>query len=206
MFRLRWKLFLAPLLSLALPAVGLAATEEALVPANHVPWSGWWWPMKHGGLQGPLGKYDHATGKNAKAWEVTNNPQEGAKDWYGFCHAWAASAITEPEPKEGKGEFTTGDFKGLLAALHTADLSNSYGERFESAPPNDPQDLYPDQLWHVLRLYIKQQGLPLVRPAPGARHRSGPRGLEPPRLRLSRRIRAGRRAQGAGDHLDLVGR
>ena len=29
--------------------------------AHQTPWSGWWWPFRQGGIQGPLEKYDRIT-------------------------------------------------------------------------------------------------------------------------------------------------
>src|SRR5207249_4616084 len=54
-----------------------------------------------------------------------------------------------------------GDQKGLLTAAHAEDLANVYGERY-NGPGDDMSDIAPDVLWHYLKLYVKQQGLPLI--------------------------------------------
>jgi hypothetical protein len=95
------------LLALFCPTVALAASEQA--QSKYVPWSGYWWPIRDGGLQSPLKKYDAATGKQAAKWEAENNPAHGAEQWHGFCHAWSASAIMEQEPKGPKGDFSLGE-------------------------------------------------------------------------------------------------
>jgi hypothetical protein len=55
-----------------------------------------------------------------------------------------------------------GDQKGLLAASHARDVANVYGHRYNGRPDDDYQDIYPDVLWHYLKLYVKQQGVPLI--------------------------------------------
>ena len=148
-----------------------AATVET-GKARAVPWSGYWWPMHQGGLIAPLTAYDRLTGHTAVPWERKNRPSgTEVKPWFGFCHAWSASSVMEKEPQkvravtsEGRtSQATVGDQKGWLAACHTQDAAHVYGHRFGSGPgSDDPQDIYPDQLWRVLKLYVKEQGVPLV--------------------------------------------
>ena len=65
-----------------------------------VPWSGSYWPIRDGQLiHGPLRKYDQATGHRAADWELEQNPPSPTvPEWYGYCHAWAAAAVTDREP------------------------------------------------------------------------------------------------------------
>jgi hypothetical protein len=55
-----------------------------------------------------------------------------------------------------------GDQKGMLTACHTDDIAQHYGVRFHGEPGEDLQDIYPDELWRVLRLYIKERGVPII--------------------------------------------
>ena len=56
-----------------------------------------------------------------------------------------------------------GDQKGLLAACHTRDVANSYGDRFgDGEGSEDKQDLAPDRLWYLLKLYLHERGVPLI--------------------------------------------
>ena len=140
--------------------------------ASTTPWSGYWWPLHAGGLMEPLSKYDQATGRQAVAWEKTNRKiNTELPKWFGFCHAWAASSIMEPEPQKPQRAandngrpvgLSVGDQKGLLAACHTTDVANSYGNRFGDDRDDDPQDIAPDVLWRVLKLYLGKQRVPLV--------------------------------------------
>ncbi len=160
-------------LALAVAAPASAETQVEEGKANVTPWSGYWWPIVDGQLhKGPLTKYDQITDKHAAAWEREHNPQQGAKNWYGYCHAWSSASIMEKEPRKvseaqssaahggGKVPLGVGDQKGLLTACHTEDLANTYGERNDG--DGDPQDIYPDELWRLLKLYVKQQKVPLV--------------------------------------------
>jgi hypothetical protein len=89
--------------------------------------------------------------------------------WYGFCHAWSAAAVMEKEPRKpttymGQNgatvAFSIGDLKGLLTACHAQDVANVYGERNNGN--GDPNDIAPDELWRLLKLYVQQQHVPLV--------------------------------------------
>lgn len=156
-------------LMLAGPATAQVVEEGK---ARKLPWSGYWWPHKQGLLVGPLGKYDTlaGTGGKAVAWEKQNHPSVGAAGWWGYCHAWSAAAVTEAEPSRpfvatgpggNKISLTVGDIKGLLTACHASDPANVYGQRY-NGPNDDISDIKPDVLWKYLKLYVKQQGLPLV--------------------------------------------
>ena len=141
--------------------------------ARYVPWSGSYWPIRDGLLiRGPLQKYDRATGRQAAQWELQENPPlPQVPSWFGYCHAWAASAVLDREPIRRRQltaidglpmQLGIGDQKGLLTACHTDDVAQHYGVRYQGGPHEDRQDLYPDELWRVLQLYIKQRGIPLI--------------------------------------------
>jgi hypothetical protein len=172
MKRLRVAVVLTALGLLLLPAAAPAQSDAG--HARFTPWSGYWWPHRRGGITRPLNRYGRYVGNfQALDWERQKHPAAGAGKWFGFCHAWSASAVMDPEPTRPRrvrtpgGGFVTlsvGDQKGLLAAMHAADPSHSYGQRSETNDPSRPEyiDLTPDQLWHYLALYVKQQGIPLI--------------------------------------------
>jgi hypothetical protein len=148
-----------------------AGVEEGM--ARHTPWSGYWWPIGKGELLAPLGKYDYLTGGAATQWEQANHPPgPNVPEWFGYCHAWAASAVLEYEPRSPQpvagpgGQALTlgiGDQKGLLAAAHTQDVANNFGDRFgDGEGSEDFHDLDPCTLWELLRSHMKDQGLPIV--------------------------------------------
>jgi hypothetical protein len=149
--------------------MNINGTDEG--QARFVPWSGPWWPGQKGGLLRQLRKYDLLTGKQAASWEKTNNPRNAAP-WAGYCHAWAAAAMLEREPRaprtvkgpSGKSVvLSVGDQKALLTICYDANYEPvHYGERFSGEAGNDPQDIYPDVLWSALRQYVKQRGVPLI--------------------------------------------
>jgi hypothetical protein len=152
-----------PLVLLA--AASLRAETDEGTAAN-CPWSGYWWQHKSGGLTGPLTKYDAVVGSHASQWEKDTHLNGDLPDWFGYCHAWSASAVTEREPREirtvGQTTFGIGDQKGLLAACHAQDVANTYGQRYQGNPGDDFQDIYPDELWKTLQMYLKQRRVPIV--------------------------------------------
>jgi hypothetical protein len=141
--------------------------------ARYIPWSGSYWPIGEGQLiLGPLAKYDRATGLRAAVWEYQKNPPgPQVPPWFGYCHAWASASVMDREPirmrsgwgRDGRPLYLgIGDQKGMLTACHTADIAQHYGIRYTGAAEEDPQDIYPDQLWRILKLYLQQQGVPLI--------------------------------------------
>ena len=156
--------WLAALLLIA--ANGPVRAESDLGTASTLPWSGYWWQHKSGGLTGPLGKYDQVEGTKAAAWEQDNHVLTAKEGWFGHCHAWSASCVSEKQPTGARNvkqvPFGVGDQKGLLAACHGQDIANSYGQRFEDPAKDDPDDIYPDELWRVLQLYLKEKRIPLI--------------------------------------------
>lgn len=154
--------------SLTLPFTGSASAETEQARVKNDPWSGYWWPISRGEIVGPLSKYDSLSGSTSAAWERKNNPAgEHVPAWFGYCHAWAASAIMEKEPTEvvnyQSQALGIGDQKGLLAVCHANDVANSFGDRFgDKRGSEDPNDLTPDNLWMLLKRHIREQGVPLV--------------------------------------------
>jgi hypothetical protein len=140
--------------------------------ARTIPWSGYWWPYSQGALLNPLRKYDALSGAVAADWEATQHPAGGTVPaWHGYCHAWAASSVMEGEPQRSRlagspqqqVELLVGDQKGLLAVCHALDDANAYGDRYGDGEGNeDLQDLAPDLLWRLLKLYVKEFGVPLI--------------------------------------------
>jgi hypothetical protein len=147
--------------------LGAAGAETDAGRASADPWSGYWWQHKSGGLTGPLAQYDQVTGGQAAQWERDTHVSPDVPDWYGHCHAWAASSVSEQEPPKRRNvrqvRFGVGDQKGLLAACHAQDISNSYGDRFgDGEGGEDRGDIAPDELWRLLQMYVKQQKIPLI--------------------------------------------
>jgi hypothetical protein len=161
-------LMLAAVAMALLPAAAPAESDQGR--SRLTPWSGYWWPHRKGGLVSPLQKYARFTGSTqAVDWERKNHPAAGASQWFGYCHAWSAASVVEPEPNRvrrvrGGLSLSVADQKGLLAAIHASDTADSFGQRSDSDNPNDPKfkDLYPDQLWRYLKLYVQQKGVPLI--------------------------------------------
>ena len=169
------KIFVSWLIGVALISAQAARAEVEEGAARETPWSGYWWPVSKGELiAGPLTKYDQLTAKAAAQWEYQHNtPGPGVPQWHGYCHAWSASAIMEKEPKKAHSAtgpasgqpamLGVGDQKGMYAAAHAQDVANTYGDRFgDGQGSEDPNDIAPDQLWQILKTYVKQQGLAIV--------------------------------------------
>ena len=165
-----WPLLTASLTLLLAAHSSLAGEDSG--QAERTPWSGYWWPHREGRILGPLSKYDQLTGKAAAAWERKQHPAgPEVPSWHGYCHAWAASAVREPEPAQARvaqagsrqASLAIGDQKGLLSLTHAHDDADSYGDRFgDGRGSEEHSDLAPDQLWQLLKLYIRQQRIPLV--------------------------------------------
>lgn len=169
----RFLLALLFTLSLAAPLRAQGVENGA---ATLTPWSGWWWPAKAGqlvlgyrtGEPGALVKQDQLTGRHSVAWEQTQmyHFDPAGADWWGHCHAWAAASVLEPEPthdvKQGGITFHVGDIKGLLTEAHYVDHGVFYGQRFNNAPDDDFEDIYPLPLWATLRKYLHDNKLPLI--------------------------------------------
>ena len=151
-----------------LPSGVSADTDFA--EADFIPWSGWWWPSKFGGLAtgadynghpAPLEKYDLLTTGSypaaATLYYLDTEYDPDALSWSGLCHAYAAAAVYEriefyPSSYENI-IFNVGDKKGLITACHTFD-QRLYGN------PEDPADFH-----YWLLHYIKDRGGILLRRA-----------------------------------------
>jgi hypothetical protein len=164
-----------------------------------VPWTGIWWPYEVN--VGPAHLYDSGTyatwqpyfkydlfvllggGASPEAWNTerhgdgsedphyVNTPSDPSDDWWGHCHAWAAAAIMEPEPRTPQTHtpggysmtFWVGDLKGLLTGLYDKNRPGSYiGHRYGTEgdtnyfdPP--PHVLHNDAL--IDYLHVKHQAL-----------------------------------------------
>ncbi|MFA5021405.1 MAG: hypothetical protein WC517_05130 [Patescibacteria group bacterium] len=113
-----------------------------MAEVERVPWSGYWWSFRSGGLAtgmgyaghpSPLEKYDWAlTGAYpgpATAYGRNAYYKPGALSWEGLCYCWAAAAILEREPVQGgiynDVPFYVGDKKGLLTAAYDQSFMKS---------------------------------------------------------------------------------
>ncbi len=160
---------IASLLAVGAP---VEATTMEQSRADAIPWSGWWWPLRQGGIVEPLGKYDFLTGRRARDTEMQLRPLgAAAPEWGGYCGAVSAAAIMEQEPAAARAveaagsavTLTIGDQKALLNACHTDDVANTYGDRYgDEVGSEDPHDLSPERLVYLLRFHLKQKGVPLV--------------------------------------------
>jgi hypothetical protein len=152
-------------LPILLCATAFGETDKG--SAAQMPYSGYWWQNRAGGLTGPLGLYDQVTGSKAAPWDLETHVSPDTPAWHGRCHAQAAASCVEKEPTQARSvqnvAFEVGDLKGLLCACHEQDVANSYGDRYgDGNGSEDPQDLKPDELWRLLQMYVKQRKLALI--------------------------------------------
>jgi hypothetical protein len=147
-----------------LPAGGaLGATFQA----DTVPWSGYWWPKRAGGVAtgigynwspAPLEKYDLATvgRKDGPATEfgLSRYYDPNALPWEGLCFAVGAASILEKEPVHkgiyGNVTFLVGDKKALLTVAYDGALYNNYRIR-------NPSDFH-----GMLEEFISRQKIPIL--------------------------------------------
>ena len=158
----------AALLALLL-AFPLSAPAADTYEADYVPWSGYWWPFRQGGIvtgaayrghPSPLEKYDFVTSGTyrgeATAYGMRYYQNPFAKYWEGMCYCWAAAAILEEEPVNGGfyGEtiFYVGDKKALLTVANDNAYTKSIRLRTET----------PEEFHAVLEEYIRERGLPFI--------------------------------------------
>jgi hypothetical protein len=114
---------------------GYAEVHQAI----HPPWSGWWWPLRQGGLgtgqdylghPAPLEKYNllatGATSGAALSAYLGAYYDPAAPYWYGLCASWARAASYEHldifPSSENNLIFRVGDKKGLLTLVHDDDV------------------------------------------------------------------------------------
>jgi hypothetical protein len=148
-------------------------TDNESATASKIPWSGWYWPLPQYETlpnmydpNGPLEKYDAyvlaTRGNNPGALEWELDKHASGEGWSGHCHAWAAAAIFEPEPKAVTREgikFTQDQVEGLLTETY-----NSPGWKYWGTPCEDCsqtstqfQDVTPADLDMVMREYMGNQ-------------------------------------------------
>jgi hypothetical protein len=152
-----------------------------LSPALAVnPWSGYWWPLSAGELifgynsdVPPLQKYDalvygtYPGPATQESYDRKLNYDTGAGSWFGLCNGWAAAAIMTKEPTQASTvqgiRFNVGDQKGLLSEAWYNTTSDGWfaGSRYYGYG-DDYQDLYPDQFWRLLQVYLRDNGIAFV--------------------------------------------
>ncbi|MBU0484139.1 MAG: hypothetical protein KKB30_06460 [Proteobacteria bacterium] len=157
--------FVTIVLALCLFFPTSAACE--VVTAAHIPWSGYWWPLRTSGLAtgydyrghpSPLEKYDLLNENRYPAtttnWYLANLYDPAAPYWYGHCGAWSKAAMTETYPILPSSEdniiFRVGDKKGLLTLSHRLD-------RIQMAGGDSPADFH-----YWLLSYLKDQKVAFV--------------------------------------------
>jgi hypothetical protein len=180
-------------------AFTLSASFMQVARDDDVPWTGIWWPYEVN--VGPAHLYDSGTyatwqpyfkydlfvllggGTNPDAWNTElngngiedphyHNTPSTDDDWEGHCHAWAAAAIMEPEPRAPQTHtpggysmtFWVGDLKGLLTGLYDRNWENRprIGHRYNGEAGDNFLDPPPDVLHNdalVKYLRMKHQAL-----------------------------------------------
>jgi len=169
-----------------LPGVGYAQplTQTAgpeVGQAEHVPWSGWWWPLwdqQNPNLYdagGPMAKYDAyvaaTTGSNpgAQRWESINHKvpdTDPNRDWRGHCQAWSLVSLLEPEPQpitKAGVALSRNDFEGMLTEAYYFPTGQFWGTRYNpGGTPESLEDIYPADFDRVVRYYLGEQRQGLV--------------------------------------------
>lgn len=143
-----------------------ARAERFAGAADHMPWSGYWWPLNQGELvfgyddrPSPLDKYDlYVQGTwpgTVSTWGLSranNVYNPAAPYWHGYCNTWANAALLEQfsfEPSEHDGvRFEVGDKKGLITLCHRAD------QVLQTSCASDPSEFH-----RYLLQYIGDQGI-----------------------------------------------
>jgi hypothetical protein len=151
--------------------------SAAAVPAERLPFRGYWWPYHNAPLYGssssPLAKYDRyvsaRTGSNpgARSWESSHHAYRDIS-WEGHCNGWAASAILRAEPKASHRDSTSGvtfsvsDMKGIVAEKDYCANVAFFGKRYNGRRGDDIRDIYPQVLHRVITYYVGQLGKPVA--------------------------------------------
>jgi hypothetical protein len=162
--------------------------EEETAVTDVRPWSGYWWPIKQGWMwgeeapstdcsnlssefrAGPLNKYDLVATARSAGSERLRKHSPDAECWWGYCHAWAAASVLEPEPTADRlirvgnrqMRFTVGDQKALLSVCYDEAPADFHGQRFNDPEIHDLQDLAPEVLWGHLQFYIRDNNTPVI--------------------------------------------
>jgi hypothetical protein len=176
----KYYIWLMVLLLCLLASPAIAGYDAASVPAERIPWSGYWWPTTLGqfvsgynGHPSPLEKYDaYVSGyypASATEYGLEHFYDPEAPPWAGHCDDWAAAAVLEPEPDQ-PGDlrgipFRVGDKKCILALHYDENvIATFHGERYNDET-DDFNDIYPggtNGFHQTLVNYIAIQGLPLI--------------------------------------------
>jgi hypothetical protein len=129
------------------------------VTAGWAAWSCWYWPYHNSynpnlyDTNEAMHRYDAISRAQARNWEYYyHGPPQNPAPWWGHCHAWAAAAVWEPQPKYAKKvngvTFRVRDRKGLLVeTYHTCANGNAY-ELYADNPS-------PGLFWYYLRKELK---------------------------------------------------
>ncbi len=182
--------------------------SERAVQPKQVPWAGSYFPYGYHGIaddsqQKPSSseRYDRTFNRGrlvATQWEKANHScdavekelQEGCKNWWGHCNAWAAAAIKEVEPRNAIDHagtrFSVGDQKAYLTELWMDSDSLFAGETNKSVKTSgwvyEPKsseartpldygegstydafwDVTPRSFFHILTNYVGLMGTSVV--------------------------------------------
>jgi hypothetical protein len=157
-------IFAAIMILISFVTTTFAATEVART--QHNIWSGYWWPTAKKEILIPLKIYDSLTGHKSSEFAASQIPSGEIPHWWGLCHAWSAASVLENEPTKsariGSQNINVGDQKGWLSVCHDNDISNIYGDRFGDGVNDNKLDIAPDELWQILRRYIKEMKTPII--------------------------------------------
>lgn len=138
-----------------------------LIQTKHIPWSGYWWPSRGGGLAtgmgyrghpSPLEKYLLLTEGVSSGplinWYLSRYYNPSAESWEGLCPLWARASMLEDydifPSSEDNMIVRVGDKKGLLTLCHDYAIT-------VAASGDDPVEFH---FW--LLDYIRDQGIPFL--------------------------------------------
>jgi Transglutaminase elicitor len=150
-----------------------AAANQEIGQAVAAPWSGWWWPLldsRNPNLYDPeqaLQAYDtyvvQTRGENpgTQQWEYDHQrTTDRAATWWGYCHAWAAAAVLEQEPRpltKAGMTFTLNQVKGMLTITYDNLIVTQWGRRYDpGAPQAYYEDIAPRVFDELIRYYVGQ--------------------------------------------------
>ena len=141
-----------------------AGTFKAYLPAEKLPFGGYWWPNAGFSMREPMRKYDRIveswTGisPHSVEWEAANHNNPAT--WGGHCNGWAASALLYSEMDHPVFHEATqtviknSDFNALLAESNYCVNYSFYGQRYDGNPGDDLLDISPDLFHKVLTYFI----------------------------------------------------
>jgi Transglutaminase elicitor len=170
---IRLSVLLVLMVSTAVLTPHTAAANQEIGQSVAAPWSGWWWPLldsRNPNLYDPeqaLQAYDNyvvqTRGMNpgTQQWEYDHQrTTDRDATWWGYCHAWAAAAVLEQEPrtltKAGR-IFTLNQVKGMLIVTYDNLIVTQWGRRYaRGAPQSYYDDIHPRVFDELLRHYVGQ--------------------------------------------------